>query len=269
MMRVLSVQDLSCLGKCSLTVALPVLSAMGCAATALPTTLLSTHTAFPAPYRKSLTRDLEQICCHWKEIGADFETVSTGYLADSMQVEAVGRVLDAFANALRIVDPVMGDHGRLYSSITPEHVAAMEKLCARADVILPNVTEAALLAGIPYQETADPNYYRALLTGLERFGAKAVILTGVSLEAGQLGCFGKDEEGEFLCQRPKICRQCHGTGDLFAAVVAGAMTRGKSAREAAALAAEFTRLVVENTPEATPFGVEFEKCLPFLWQHID
>ena len=268
MKRVLSVQDLSCLGKCSLTVALPVLSAMGCAATALPTTLLSTHTAFPKPYRRSLTDDIKRICDHWKSIGAEFETVSTGYLADPMQVEAVRHVLDAFPNALHIVDPVMGDHGRLYSAITPAHVDAMAKLCRRADVILPNVTEAALLTGLPYRETADPGYYRQLLAGMEKYGAKAVILTGVSLEENKLGCFGKDENGEFSCQNEKVDRLCHGTGDLFAAVVAGAMTRGKTAREAAALAAEFTRRVVENTPASTPFGVEFEACLPWLWENI-
>ena len=264
MMRVLSVQDLSCLGKCSLTVALPVLSAMGCAATALPTTLLSTHTAFPKPYRRSLTADLKPICDHWKSVGAAFDTVATGYLADPQQVEAVIGVLDAFEEALHIVDPVMGDHGRLYSSITQEHVKAMGSLCRRADVILPNVTEAAMLTGLPYRETADADYYRQLLAGMEIFGAKAVIITGVCLEEGKLGCFGKDAQGEFSCQNEKIHRQCHGTGDLFAAVVAGAMTRGKTARQAAAMAADFTRLVVENTPEATPFGVEFEKCLPRL-----
>ena len=268
MMRVLSVQDLSCLGKCSLTVALPVLSSMGCAATALPTTLLSTHTAFPKPHRRSLTDDLLPICDHWKSIGAEFDTVSTGYLADPEQVEAVGKVLDAFPNALHIVDPVMGDHGRLYSSITQDHVRAMKTLCARADVILPNVTEAAMLTGLPYRETADPGYYRQLLAGMENFGANAVILTGVSLEEGKLGCFGKDEQGEFSCQNEKIDRQCHGTGDLFAAVVAGAMTRGKPCREAAQLAAEFTYRVVENTPASTPFGVEFEKCLPWLWENM-
>lgn len=266
MNRVLSVQDLSCLGKCSLTVALPVLSGMGCAATALPTTLLSTHTAFPNPHRRSLTEDLMPICEHWKSIGAQFDTVATGYLADPQQVEAVSDVLDAFPEALHIVDPVMGDHGRLYSSITEEHVQAMAALCRRADVILPNVTEAAMLTGLPYRETADPAYYRALLTGMAAFGAKAVVITGVSLEDGKLGCFGMDENGEFSCQNEKIDRQCHGTGDLFAAVVAGAMTRGKTARQAASMAAEFTRLVVENTPEATPFGVEFEKCLPMLCQ---
>ena len=266
MNRVLSVQDLSCLGKCSLTVALPVLSGMGCAATALPTTLLSTHTAFPNPHRRSLTEDLMPICEHWKSIGAQFDTVATGYLADPQQVEAVSNVLDAFPEALHIVDPVMGDHGRLYSSITEEHVQAMAALCRRADVILPNVTEAAMLTGLPYRETADPDYYRALLTGMAKYGAKAVIITGVSLEDGKLGCFGMDENGEFSCQNEKIDRQCHGTGDLFAAVVAGAMTRGKTAREAASMAADFTRQVVENTPASTPYGVEFEKCLPMLCQ---
>ena len=268
MNRVLSVQDLSCLGKCSLTVALPVLSAMGCAATALPTTLLSTHTAFPSPHRRSLTEDLDGICRHWKSIGAEFEAVCTGYLADPRQVDAVSQVLRSFPDGLHIVDPVMGDHGRLYSSITPDHVEGMAALCRQADVLLPNITEAAMLTGIPYRETADAGYYRELLAAMEQFGAASVILTGVSLEDGKLGCFGKDAQGEFSCQNEKVDRQCHGTGDLFAAAVTGAMVRGKSTREAAALAAEFTRLVVENTPVPTPFGVEFEKCLPWLWKQL-
>ena len=268
MKQVLSVQDLSCLGKCSLTVALPVLSAMGCTATVLPTTLLSTHTAFPAPHRRSLTEDLMPICRHWQSVGASFDTVSVGYLADAAQVQAVEQVLDTFSGALTVIDPVMGDHGRLYSSIHADHVQAMKRLCRRGNVLLPNVTEAALLTGIPYRQTTDPGYYRQLLEAMEGFGAEAVILTGVCLQEDTLGCFGKDGAGEFSCQNLRIPRQCHGTGDLFAAVVTGAMTRGMTARDAASLAARFVARVVEATPEATPFGVSFEEVLPWLWDQL-
>lgn len=267
MKRVLSVQDLSCLGKCSLTVALPVLSAMGCAATVLPTTLLSTHTAFPAPYRRSLTEDLLPICRHWQSVGAQFDAVSVGYLADPAQAQAVENVLDLF-DCLHIIDPVMGDHGKLYSALTPAHVQAMQQLCHRADVLLPNVTEAALLTGLPYEETTREEYYRQLLTGMARFGAQAVIITGVSLQEDTIGCFGTDADGEFSYQAPRIPRQCHGTGDLFAAVVAGAMVQGRSARQTACLAARFVAQVVENTPESTPFGIAFEEKLPWLWEQL-
>ena len=197
----------------------------------------------------------------------EFDGILVGYLSDPQQAEGVLELISAFDCPV-ILDPVMGDHGKCYSGITRDHTDALRDLSGLARVLLPNVTEAALLTGLPYQETADPAYFRQLLAGLETFGAKHVILTGVSLEEGKLGCFGKDAQGEFFCQNEKVQRSCHGTGDLFAAVVAGAMTRGKQCRDAATLAAEFTRLVVENTPQPTPFGTEFEKCLPFLWQNL-
>lgn len=267
MKRVLSIQDLSCLGKCSLTVALPVLSAMGCAATPLPTTLLSTHTAFPDPYRRSLTEDLLPICRHWQSIGVSFDAVSVGYLANPAQAQAVEAVLDLF-DSLCIIDPVMGDHGRLYRSITAAHVQSMQQLCRRGDVLLPNVTEAALLTAVPYRQTTQEAYYQQLLTGMEQFGVQTVIITGVSLQEDTVGCFGADSHGTFSYQAPRIPRQCHGTGDLFAAVVTGAMVRGQSPRQAAQLAAKFVAQVVENTPEETPFGISFEEKLPWLWAQL-
>ena len=132
MKQVLSVQDLSCVGRCSLTVALPVLSAMGCQCAALPTALLSTHTAFPAPYRHMLTEDIAPICRHWQSVGVAFDAIAVGYLADPAQAGAVSALLDAFPSRV-VIDPVMGDHGRLYSGITPEHVSAVKALCARGD----------------------------------------------------------------------------------------------------------------------------------------
>lgn len=267
MKRVLSVQDLSCLGKCSLTVALPVLSAMGCSATALPTTLLSTHTAFPNPHRISLTDALDPICSHWQAIGADFETVSVGYLANAGQVSAVERVLDAFGSRV-VIDPVMGDHGKLYKSLDKSHIAAMQALCRRGHILLPNVTEAALLTGIPYRQTTDPGYYRELLTGMEAFGAEAVIITGATLAEDTLGYVAREKGRDVSYQASKLPRQCHGTGDLFAAVVAGGITLGMDTEKAATVAARFVEQVLQNTRESTPFGVEFEGCLPWLWSQI-
>lgn len=267
MKRVLSVQDLSCLGKCSLTVALPVLSAMGCAATVLPTTLLSTHTAFPNPHRISLTEEIEPICRHWQEIGAGFETVSVGYLANAAQVNAVETVLDAFGSRV-IIDPVMGDHGRLYKSLDESHIGAMQALCRRGHILLPNVTEAALLTGIPYRQTADPDYYRQLLAGMAAFGADAVIITGATLADDTLGFVATEKGRDFSYQAKRLPRQCHGTGDLFAAVVTGSLALGMDTEKAATLAARFVEQVLQNTPDVTPFGVEFERCLPWLWNQL-
>lgn len=264
MKQVLSIQDLSCLGKCSLTVALPVLSAMGVSCAALPTAVLSTHTAFPAPHVHSLTGDMAALCQHWQDIGARFDTISVGYLSDPSQTAAVERVLDTFAAPV-VIDPVMGDHGKTYSGITAAHVQAMAKLCRRGQFLLPNVTEAALLTGIPYRDTTDPGYYRELLAGMETFGAKAVIVTGVSLCAGKTGFLGT---GNICYQADRLPGQYHGTGDLFTAVFTGALVRGSTAEAAATLAARFVEQVISATGEPTPFGVEFESQLPWLWEQL-
>lgn len=268
MKRVLSVQDLSCLGKCSLTVALPTFSAMGCECAVLPTTLLSTHTAFRAPHIRSLTADMDPIVRHWQTTGVRFDAISVGYLADPAQTAAVERVLDAFP-VPTVIDPVMGDHGKLYSAITEEHVAAMAHLCRRGTVLLPNVTEAAFLTNLPYREAGDETYYRELLTAMQEFGADAVIITGIAHAPGKTGIMGwSKENGFFSYEGEKLNRQCHGTGDLFAAVFTGAWVQGKTIPYAAALAARFVEQVIAVTPEATPFGIRFEEKLPWLWEHL-
>lgn len=267
MKRVLSIQDLSCLGKCSLTVALPVLSAMGCACTPLPTAVLSSHTGFPGPHMHCLTEDIVPTAQHLKAVGAQFDTISIGYLADPAQADAVEKILDAF-DATVILDPVMGDHGKRYNRLTPEHTEAIKHLCHRSAVLLPNITEACLLTGIPYREQADAAYYQTLLEQLRAFGAKAVVLTGAELTPGQTGFIGFDGTEPFSYQTPRIPRQNHGTGDLFAAVVTGAVAHGNAVQDAATLAARFVEQVLHATPETTPFGVSFESQLPWLWKNM-
>ncbi len=268
MKRVLSIQDLSCVGKCSLSVALPVLSAMGCECSALPTAILSTHTAFPDPHRRMLTGDIDAICRHWQSIGVAFDAVSVGYLADPAQAEAIAAVLDSF-QTLTIIDPAMGDHGRLYSGITRDHIAAMKMLCAKGHILIPNVTEAAFLTGMPYEETADLAYFQKLADSMLAFGAKAVVLTGVSLEDGKTGLIAAFPNGEpFVYQASRIPRQLHGTGDLFCAVLTGALMAGRDIPGAATLAARFVEKVIAATPEASPFGAAFEPQLPWLWDQL-
>ena len=226
MKRVLSVQDLSCLGKCSLTVALPVLSAMGCACSVLPTAVLSTHTAFPDPTCRSLTQDILPTAEHWKSIGAAFDAISVGYLADPEQAEKVVQVLELFGDTV-ILDPVMGDHGKLYSRQTPDHVTAMGKLCRKAKYVLPNVTEAALLTGLPYREQVDAVYLRELAAGLMDFGVEGAVITGFLWDDAHTGFFGTDLQGSFSYRAPRIPKHFHGTGDLFAAVFTGGLLAGK------------------------------------------
>lgn len=265
MKHILSIQDLSCVGRCSLTVAMPVISAMGHRCSVLPTAILSTHTAFPSPEVADLTGRLGDFARHWQKNGVRFDAVSVGYLADPKQAEIVGKILENIGAAV-ILDPVMGDHGRLYRRITEAHIGALKALAARADVLLPNLTEAAALTGLPYREETDEAYLARLVEGLLALGAKAAVITGVHLRDGAIGFYGKAQGSDAFCwQGDYIPRQFHGTGDLFAAVLTGALASGDRLEDAARKAAEFVRCCVENTPEVTPNGVEFERQLHRLW----
>lgn len=269
MKTVLSIQDLSCIGRCSLTVALPVLSAMGCRCSALPTAVLSTHTGFPNPEIVPLTGHIQSFGAHFHAIGASFDAVTTGYLAGPAQAEAVLPLLHAFKQkgSLVIVDPAMGDHGKLYSRLDEDHTFAMAELCKEADILLPNLTEAALLADMPYREQPDGAYLRALTSALlQCYGVSAVVITGVSGKSGTIGFCGADrQEGSFSYQSEVIPRQFHGTGDLFTAVFTGALLSGSNTYEAGVHAADFVRLCVAETPEVSPHGVAFEKQLSHLF----
>ncbi len=269
MKHILTIQDLSCVGKCSLTVAQPVLSAMGIACAVLPTAVLSTHTAFPNPHCRSLTGDIVPICRHWQESGVAFDAILLGYLSDPEQAEAVLEVLQAFPCPV-ILDPAMGDNGRLYSGITPDHVEAMRDLSTLAEVLLPNVTEASHLSGLPYQEQTDGHYLRQMLESLCRRNTKSVIITGVSPAPEFTGFAGiQAEEGMFSYQAQRRPKSLHGTGDLFSAVFTGAYVRGMAPYEAAELAAQFVERVIDATPQATPFGAAFETQLPWLWTQLE
>ena len=264
MKRILTIQDLSCLGKCSLTVALPILSSMGISCTVLPTALLSTHTAFPHPHIRSLTQDITAIADHWKTIGAEFDAIMVGYLSDPEQAEAVYEVIEKFPCPV-VLDPVMGDHGKCYNGIGNEHINAMKDLCQCAQVILPNVTEASLLTDIPYQALTDGQYLRQMLEKLHRRGNCNVVITGISPGANSTGFVGYAVgEGMFSYQSKKTPLSQHGTGDMFSAVFTGAWVSGKTVDEAAAIAAGFVERVLEATAAPTPFGAEFETQLPWL-----
>lgn len=266
-MRVLTIQDLSCVGKCSLTVAQPILSAMGISCSVLPTAVLSTHTAFPAPYVRSLTEDMLPICRHLKENGVAFDAILVGYLSDPEQAEAVLEIVQSFDCPV-LLDPAMGDHGKLYSSVTRDHIEAMRDLSCLARVLLPNVTEACFLTGLPYQDITDGHYLRQMLQKLQRRPDQSVIITGISPDESHTGYAGlQGQEGMFSYNAEKKT-SVHGTGDMFSAVFTGAYVLGKEPYEAAELAAGFVERVLDATPEATPFGAEFESQLPWLWSQL-
>ncbi len=269
MKSVLSIQDLSCVGRCSLTVALPVISAMGIRCSVLPTAVLSTHTGFPNPEVLPLTDHLETFGRHWESVGIAFDAVTTGYMADPQQAEAVLPLLKRYQTqgSTVIVDPAMGDHGKLYSRLGSDHVAAMARLCEEADILLPNVTEAALLTDTPYEADPGSDYLQSLTEKLlQRFPAKAVVITGVTGKGGTIGFCGREKQGEFFTYyTPVIPRQCHGTGDLYTAVFTGSLLRGSSVYDSGVLAADFVRRCVAATDTVSPHGVAFESQIPYLF----
>ncbi|MBE7002300.1 MAG: pyridoxamine kinase [Ruminococcaceae bacterium] len=268
MKRILVVQDLSCVGRCSLTVAQPILSAMGLNCAVLPTAVFSTHTGFPNPHICSLTDEIAPILEHWKEVGVTFDGILVGYLSDVQQAEAVMEVMSEFDCPV-ILDPAMGDNGKLYQGITKQHVSAMADLCSLAEVVLPNVTEAAMLTGVPYQEQTDGHYLRALLERLCKRKTKTVLVTGTASAGNKTGFAGvQAEEGMFSYSTERRPQSLHGTGDMFSAVFAGAYLLGRDPMEAGQLAAEFVERVLDNTAQTTPFGGEFETQLPWLWKQL-
>ena len=264
MKTMVSLQDLSCLGKCSLTVIHPTISAMGVPCAVLPTALLSTHTAFPGPVVRDLSDFARPAMDHWQSVGAEFGGILTGYLADPAQAELALELYDRFgAGALKLHDPAMGDHGRLYSGMGPEMVAAHRAVCARADLILPNLTEGAWLAGIDWEDRTDLDFCRQIATALLQT-TKAVLLTGYAPTPDTVGFYYHDGQTEFAHAAPRLPRSCHGTGDLFAAVTMGGLMRGMSVPEAARLAAEFVHRSIANTGKDSRFGVAFESELGWL-----
>lgn len=269
MKRIVMMQDLSCFGKCSMTVILPVISAMGVECGVLPTAVLSTHTAFANPAVLDLTEFAQRTLDHWSTLNPRFDGVLTGYLASARQAELAKELMDRNPEAFVIVDPAMADHGRLYAGLEPEMIPAMARLCRRADLCLPNLTEGALMAGIPWEDRADPEYCRKIARGLLAQGCRAVMLTGAEPEPGQVGYFYRDGTREAFGAVEKLPRACHGTGDLFAAVVAGAVMRGLSPEEGGSLAMELIRAAMAATPEDSRGGVAFEPELGHLARKTD
>ena len=271
MKRVVTMQDLSCMGKCSLTVALPILSAMGIECAVLPTAVLSTHTAFPNPAVMDLSRHADAIMDHWSTLEPRFDGICTGYLATPDQCAQAADLIGRFGgeDTFVCIDPAMADHGRLYSGLSPDHPEAMRKLCARGDLILPNLTEGALLTGMEYRDEEDPGYYREMVQALMDLGCGGVMLTGFHPVKGRIGLLGKIGAGElFTCSQKEVSRSCHGTGDLFAAVVTGGILRGMDPKSAGDLACGIVRQAIVRTPADSRYGVAFEGCIPELIRGI-
>ncbi len=272
MKRIITVQDISCVGKCSLTVALPVISAMGVEACVLPTAVLSTHTAFNGFTFRDLTSDLSKIADHWKQEKIHFDAIYTGYLGSFQQIDFINSLIKDFGgkDTRVIVDPCMGDNGALYSGFTQEFAFAMAGLCSKADVIVPNLTEASFMLGIPYVEKGyDKNYIEDLLIKLAELGSRRVVLKGVSFDDKKLGIASYDSETKKITWyfHEKMATSFHGTGDIFASVLTGALVQGRSLEEACRLAADFVVESIRATlshKDYNWYGVDFESVLGML-----
>lgn len=268
--RILTIQDISCVGQCSMTVAMPILSACGHETCILPTALLSTHTGgFGKPAVTHLDGSLEAIWQHWKASGITFDGILVGYLGSVAAVEAAARIMEELLapGGVIIVDPAMADHGKLYSGFDREYAQAMVSLCRRADIILPNITEAAMLSGQEYLEELDESYVNRLLDALEN---PWVVLTGAGYEEGMTGVAVRAGERRFHYGHPRIGRNYHGTGDMFAAAFTGALLSGKKLPESVQLAADFVCKCIENTEKSPAhwYGVKFEPMLPELMRML-
>ena len=265
--RIAAIHDLSCFGRCSLTIALPVLSAMGCQCCPLPTALLSAHTGFPGNTFLDLAAEMGRIADHWTAMDLQFDAIYSGFLGSADQVDTVARFFDTFkkSDTAVIVDPVMGDHGTAYRTCTPELCRGMRVLAENSDVITPNLTEAALLLDRPYEEIRQSDAYE-VVRRLSLGGRRSVVLTGYSSESGQTGalCFDRDSGESKAVQTPREPQDFSGTGDLFASVLAGGVARGVPLFQAAQAAADFVRDCIARTLAeglTEQDGVDFEPLL--------
>ena len=265
--RIAAIHDLSCFGRCSLTIALPVLSAMGCQCCPLPTALLSAHTGISGFTFLDTTDEMRRISAHWSQLSLHFPAIYTGFLGSAPQINLVEDFLRRFhaPDTLLVMDPVMGDHGTPYKTCTPALRQGLRELVAQADVITPNLTEAAILLDIPYHEsqTADT---AELVRALSLQGQRSVVLTGYAAAPWQVGalCYDRDTRQVEAVQTARIPQDFPGTGDLFASVLTGALTRGAPLLQAARTAVDFVgscvaRSVAEGAGEAE--GVDFEPLL--------
>lgn len=274
--RILTIQDISCVGQCSLTVALPILSASGNETCILPSAVLSSHTGgFKGYTFRDLTDDIPAIVKHWISEGIDFDAFYTGYLGTARQVELVMEIINSplrKPDAHIIIDPAMGDNGVFYSGMGDEFLLSMKKLITMADIIIPNLTEACMLTGIEYCTQYDEDYIRKVVDGLLSIigDQKTVVITGVGFRKGETGVGVYSKDKSFHYPHVKLEKNVSGTGDIFASAFTGALMNGISTDESAKIAADFTLAAIKETIENSVhwYGVKFETVLGRYIQRV-
>ena len=270
--KILTIQDISCFGQCSITVALPIVSAFGIETAILPSAVLSTHTAGFTDFTvRDLTEDLPEIRKHWEKEGIYFDAIYTGFIASIEQLDYIKDIIDSRLkpDGLVFVDPAMADHGEFYNGFDQEFADKMGELCKLGDYILPNTTEACYLLHKPWKEEFTREEMLDIASELSNFTKKHVILKGDTNEEKKLGMIvlDKQESSTEIVYNDKIDYVSHGTGDVFASAFVGSTMLGKSPSQAAKIAGEFTKRAIEKTigDENHKYGVKFEQVIPELY----
>ncbi|MCQ2086149.1 MAG: pyridoxamine kinase [archaeon] len=274
--RVLAIHDISCLGKCSLTVALPIISSVGLECTVIPTAVLSTQTEGFQNYRyHSLTKDVKHIVNHWVTLNLKFDSIYVGFLGSFSQIDVVCEIIDKFGeDAIIVVDPCMASNGKLYPTFSRRFPKRMKKLCARADIIVPNMTEAAMLLGEKYiSGPYTVEFIDATMNKLTKIGPERVVLTGVYFDNKRIGSAVYDissgEKSMYLCNKIPGCY--YGAGDIFGSTVVASILNGMSLSDANRIAVDYTAESIKRTYDAgtdTRFGINFEEGLQTLMKNV-
>ncbi len=274
--RLIAINDISGFGKCSLTVALPIISAAGVETVCLPTAVLSTHTGGFVGYTyRDLTSDMQAVADHWKTIDINPDAIYSGFLGSFEQIDIVRKFAEDFKNekSIFIADPCMADHGKMYAVFDMNFAKAMAELCSEADIILPNITEACFMAGEDYVDGVQTEeYIEGLLNKLIDMGAKNVVLTGVSFEESKLGaaCMGQDRVAGYYFEN-RLPGAYHGTGDVFASSFCGALLNGFSLIDSTGIAVRYVCDCIKRTQtmdRPIKYGVDFERGIPFYIKEL-
>jgi len=259
--RVIAINDISSFGKCSLTVAISVLGAAGLETCAVPTAVLSAHTGFKGYTFYDLTENILPSANHWKSMGLEFDGIYTGYLGSKEQIKCVEKIMDMFSVSIKLVDPVMGDDGKLYDGFSEDFPKEMKKLIKKADIIVPNVTEACLLTDISYCSEHTKEYINELIKALSSVCDADIIITGINSQKDKI-CTAVYENGEITyIENDKQRAVYSGTGDVFASTFMAALMRGLSIKDAAKTAADFVGECIELTKKNSSsrhYGINFE-----------
>ena len=264
--KILTVQDISCYGQCSITVALPIISAWGYETAILPSAILSTHTSgFTNFTVHDLSNEIPKIINHWKNEGIKYDALYVGYLGEISHIDLVIRIKNELLNrdAVFALDPVMGDDGKLYPAFNMDYVKAIRRLIKEADIILPNLTEACFLTDTPYKDEYNETYIKNIVNKLLDLGAKKIALTGIAYEKGMTGVVIYDENGYQHFTHKKIEKSYHGTGDVYASTFLGAYLGNNNLMKSAKIAADFVIKAIENTLDDPNhnYSVKFEPLL--------